>query len=71
MNNSREKQTIGGRIRMYRTKAGLSQQALAKLAHIRQGTLSDIESNRVENPGSRTLRRIARALGTTVGALVD
>ncbi len=70
MSKSRDKRTVGGRIRKLRESLDLSQQALADAAGLRQATISDIECRHVD-PDLDTLRRIARVLGTSVGDLVD
>ena len=57
---------VGGRIKLLREKAGLSQSELAKLAKIPQSHLSRLE-NAEHSPTHKTLSRIAKALGIPVG----
>lgn len=60
---------IGERIRQLREAAGLSGNALAKLAGIGQSTLSRIESG-VHSPTLDVLEKISDALGITLAELV-
>ena len=57
---------VGGRIKLLREKAGLSQSELAKLAKIPQPHLSRLE-NAEHSPTHKTLSKIAEALGIPVG----
>ena len=57
-------------IRELRMKQGLSQNALAKRAGIRQGVLSYIESGKTKHPRIDTLSAIAAALGVSVDKLM-
>jgi DNA-binding XRE family transcriptional regulator len=59
---------VGGRIKVLREKAGLSQSELAKRAGIPQPHLSRLE-NAEHSPTHKTLSRIAKALGIPVGDL--
>ena len=59
---------VGGRIKVLREKAGLSQSELAKRAGIPQPHLSRLE-NAEHSPTHKTLSRIAKALGVPVGDL--
>ncbi len=52
---------IGERVRLAREACRLTQEELAALAGISQGTLSDVEHARVVEPASETVARIARA----------
>jgi transcriptional regulator with XRE-family HTH domain len=52
--------TLAGRVKWARTQRKLSQQALAKKAHVSQGTIGNIESGERKRP--RDLLAIARAL---------
>ena len=53
-----------------RTQRGLSQVALAKKAGLSVVWIIQIEKRRVD-PSLSTLRKLAKALKTTVGELVD
>ena len=56
------RQTIGERVRRYRESAGLTQEALARAAHIGRVTLVRLE-NGEQSPRFKTLRAVADALG--------
>lgn len=58
-------------VREIRESQGLSMNALAKLAGIRSSHVHYIETNPEADPGLKTLRKVAAALGVTVGKLVD
>jgi len=58
------------KLRAIRKQRGLSQRALAGKARMSQRFLCNIE-NGLADPSLSTLRRLAKALGVTVGALVD
>lgn len=51
------------RLRELRTAAGLSQEALANLAGIRQATVSGLETGRTRRVDLPALERLAKALG--------
>lgn len=54
---------IGARIKQFRDRKGMSQDALAARAGIKSGsTIHNLEVGKVENPGVNTLRSIADAL---------
>ncbi len=57
-------------IKELRIKRGWSQNKLARLAGIRQGVLSYIESGRTKNPRIDTLSAIAKALGVSVETIM-
>lgn len=57
---------LGAVIRELRTKQGVTQEDLAHEAGIRVGTVSLIERGK-SNPAWGTVKRIAHALGSTVG----
>jgi transcriptional regulator with XRE-family HTH domain len=61
---------LGENIKARREAAGLSQNELAKLAHINQSGLSKIERDTNENVTIGTLRAIARVLRCSVGNLL-
>ncbi|MCW3096516.1 MAG: transcriptional regulator, family [Chthonomonadaceae bacterium] len=63
-------ETIGQRIKARREERGLSLSALADLAKVSRGYLSQIESGDVENPSAAVLFRIAKNLGTSVAKLL-
>lgn len=61
---------LGERIRSRRELRGVTLGALADTAGVAKSNLSRIESGETGNPGVRTLSAIARALETTVAALL-
>ena len=56
------RQTIGERVRRYRESAGLTQEALARAAHIGRVTLVRLEKGE-QSPRFKTLKAVADALG--------
>jgi len=60
---------IGKRLKNRRLRAGLTQQELADLAGTTQTTVARIERDAVE-PEVTTIRKLARALGTTPADLI-
>jgi transcriptional regulator with XRE-family HTH domain len=63
--------TLGKRIEAKRLALGLSQNQLAKRAGLNHPTLHKIEAGQRTNPSITTVMKIARALGTSVEALVS
>ncbi|MEU7070877.1 BTAD domain-containing putative transcriptional regulator [Streptomyces narbonensis] len=62
---------FGARLQELRGRAGLSQEVAAARAGISTRALRDIERGRVRRPQSRTLQRLAQALGLSNGELAD
>jgi phage repressor protein C with HTH and peptisase S24 domain len=62
-------QTLGTRLRTLRKARGLTMVQLAGLVEVTQSAVSQWESGR-EHPGRGNLVRLARALGTSIGALM-
>ncbi len=62
---------IGDNVKRIRTKKGLSQDKLSKLAGVTLTTLVKIESGANDNPKIKTLKGIADALGVGVDELLD
>jgi transcriptional regulator with XRE-family HTH domain len=58
-------------IRRAREQQGLSQAQLAKRAKVAQGYISDLEAGGKKNPGIDVLKRLAKALGVPVTALLE
>jgi len=58
-------------IRRAREQQGLGQAELAKRAKVAQGYISDLESSVKKNPGIGVLKRLAKALGVPVTALLE
>jgi transcriptional regulator with XRE-family HTH domain len=59
------------RLRELRDTLGLSQQALAAAAGVRQATVSDLESGKAQAVSFRVLEQLADALGVEPGELVE
>lgn len=58
-------------LKTLRTHRGLTQTQLAKRSKIPQSYIACLERGTRTNPSLRVLRRLAKALGTTVGGLVE
>jgi len=58
-------------IRRRREAKRLTQEELAKKARISQPYLSQLEAGTYRNPGIETLKRLAKALGVRVTALLE
>lgn len=52
-------------------KKGWSRYKLCKEAHLAQSTLSDILNGKAKNPNTKTLQKIADALGVSVNEFFD
>ena len=65
-NNSK----IADNIKKYRTKLGISQDKLSKLADVTYNTIIKIESGANINPTIETLSKIAKALNVGVDDLI-
>lgn len=63
--------SLGARVRALRQKQGLSQQDLARSAECEQTLISRIESREGYEPGTFTLFRVAKALGTSIDGLLE
>jgi transcriptional regulator with XRE-family HTH domain len=57
--------TLGERVRLLRTRTGLTQRELGHLALIHANTIARIEGADVRDPGGKLVARLARALQTT------
>lgn len=62
---------ISERIKYWRKKRGMTQDALAKKADIKYSTLSKLESKNVVNPRMETLIKIAEGLEITIDELIN
>ena len=65
-NNSK----IADNIKKYRSRLGISQDKLSKLADVTYNTIIKIESGANTNPTIETLQKIARALNVKVDDLI-
>ena len=57
-------------IKKYRTKLGISQDKLSKLAGITLNTITKIESGATPDPRIETVKKIADALGVSIEDLM-
>ena len=62
--------SIAKNLKKYRSKKGVSQDKLSKLANITYNTIIKLESGATKNPRVETLRLIAKALGVSVDDLL-
>lgn len=67
---STKKSIIADNIKKYRSKIGVSQDKLSKLADVTYNTIIKIESGANKNPTIETLAKIAKALGVGVDDLI-
>lgn len=58
------------KIEIIRSGQGLSQFQLAKMSGVAQSTISDIERGNI-SPTVGTIRKLAKALGVPISALLD
>jgi len=68
---SNNKSVIADNIKKYRSKLGVSQDRLSKLADVTYNTVIKIESGANLNPTIDTLSKIARALKVRVDDLIN
>ena len=61
--------TIGERLKRLREIKGLSQNELAKRSGVHRPTISELEAGRQQDVTVETARRLARALGVSLGLL--
>ena len=64
------KMNVGKNIKKYRTKIGLTQEALARKADISYNTIIKLETNGIEDPRVSTLKKIADALNIKIDNLI-
>jgi len=62
--------TIGQKIKAWRKKKDITQDALAKKADIPYTTLAKIESDVIQNPSLQTITKIAEGLDISLDDLV-
>jgi len=58
------------KIKRLREKLGLSQEKLARLADVSNNTIVNIEAGKQQNPTVETIKKIAKALNTSVEELI-
>ena len=61
---------IGGNIKKYRSKQGLSQEDFAKKSGVKYTTLTKIESNVIKKPSVIIMSKLAKALGVSIEELI-
>ena len=61
---------IGGNIKKYRNKQGLSQEDFAKKSGVKYTTLTKIESNVIKKPSVLIMAKLAEALGVSIEDLI-
>lgn len=67
---SKQNRQIGDKIKVFRTKQGLTQDALARKCVIPYTTLTKIESNVITKPSIQTVMKIATGLGVSIDVLM-
>ena len=58
-------------LRELRERKDMSQLQLAKQAGVTQGYISDLEAGTKKNPSLAILKKLAKALGVSVGELLE
>ena len=64
------KTNLARKVKQLREKLGLSQEKLARLADVSNNTIINIEAGKQDNPTIDTLKKVAKALDTTVEDLI-
>ena len=67
---SKNNRQIGDKIKVFRAKQGLTQDALSRKCDIPYTTLTKIESNVITKPSIQTVMKIATGLGVSVDDLM-
>ena len=67
---SKQNRQIGDKIKVFRTKQGLTQDALARKCDIPYTTLTKIESNVITKPSIQTVVKIAAGLDISIDQLL-
>lgn len=67
---SKQNRQIGDKIKIFRAKQGLTQEALARKCDISYTTLTKIESNVITKPSIQTVAKIAKGLGISIDNLI-
>jgi DNA-binding XRE family transcriptional regulator len=68
---AKELSTIAKNMKKYRSKLGISQDKLSKMADVTLHTIAKIETGSTPDPRIETLRKIADALGVSVDDLIQ
>ncbi|MBT4731355.1 helix-turn-helix transcriptional regulator [Candidatus Woesearchaeota archaeon] len=64
------KTTIGDKVKVRRSKLGITQDALARKSDVPYTTLTKLESNVITKPSIQTIEKIAKGLGITIDNLI-
>ena len=64
------KNNISKTVKRLREKMGISQEKLARLADVSNNTVINIEAGKQANPTIETLKKIAKALNTSIEDLL-
>ena len=67
---SKKEKTVGEKIKAWRKKKDITQDALAKKAGIPYTTLAKIESDVIRNPSLQTITKIVDGFGITIDDLI-
>lgn len=67
---SRPESRIGGNVKKYRKKLGISQDSLSKKANLAFHTVAKIEAGATPNPTINTVKKLADALGVSLDRLM-
>jgi len=67
---SKQNRQIGDKIKVFRAKQGLTQDALARKCDIPYTTLTKIESNVITKPSIQTVVKIATGLDVSIDELL-
>ena len=67
---SKQNRQIGDKIKVFRAKQGLTQDALARKCDIPYTTLTKIETNVITKPSIQTVVKIAKGLWITIDDLM-
>ena len=70
MKRQNNSETIGAKIKMLRTKQGLTQDELARKSDLPYTTLTKIETNVITKPSIQTVIKIAKGLGVGLDDLM-
>ena len=60
---------MGYRLKVIREKAGIIQEELAELSGISRGTIVELENNQSVSTTTKTLSKLAKALGVSVSRI--
>ena len=70
MKSQNNNETIGEKIKQFRSRQGLTQDALARKADLPYTTLTKIETDVITKPTIQTVVKIAKGLGITLDDLM-